>query len=406
MAEMREHRERRQAFRVGLLTLAALVVFGIAVVSIGTTQGAFSKKIHFHAFFQNIAGLSEGAPVKLAGVPIGHVTAITFPEELSRSDIRIDFKVDRNKAIRIRGGTMAALRALSLLSGEKYIELSPGDPNQQQYSAGGRIPAEKQKGGLAEIGGAATDVAAEVVKIANNLNGILVSINEGHGLLGKAVADPDFGKPTLDAIQNSLEQIQDVLSRIRQGKSLAGVLLTDERYGHKVAGRLDASLASLQSILAKVDKGDGTASQLLNDPESGKAIVKNLAAATEELREILDAMKRGEGLLAKIVYDKEYGDKVSSDLAETVSNLKSITAKIDRGDGTLGKVLNDPGLYASAKDIVSGIDKSKIVGPILRHYQKKGLRSRSKEAAERLGSDGARKKLEQTYGEDLTQENR
>ncbi|MFN7973884.1 MAG: MlaD family protein [Acidobacteriota bacterium] len=398
---MSDHAQQVRILRVGILTIATLAVVGITVVSIGTTQGAFAKKVRYKTYFKDIGGLSEGAPVKLAGVPVGKVSDINFSSDMGRSDIEIELTVVKRKSIRIRVGTKATMKSLSLLSGEKYIELSPGDPTQPALPPDAQIPTDEKSGDIAGLSTAATDVAAEIVKIADNLNKILTSINSGEGILGKVVADPSFGKETLTALQQSMESLRDVLDGVRQGQGAAGRLLVDQEYGAKLTRELDGAATSLHSILAKIDSGDGTAGQIVNDSESGKAIVKNLAEITETLKAILGEIKSGQGLAAKLVYDKEYGDRVSKDLAETVANLKSITRKIDRGDGTMAKVLNDPGLYASVHDIVDGIDKSKIVGGVLRHYQKKGLENRAKKAAGSKGADAAKEELEKEYGEDL-----
>ena len=396
-----EQLQRARSFRVGLLTLTALVVFGFVVTSIGTTQGLFSRKARFATHFKNIGGLSEGAPVKLSGVPVGAVAEITFAQDLSLSDIQIVLTVDRRHAARIREGTTAFLKSLSLLSGEKYIELSPGLPERPALPPGSTIPPSEPGGDLSELGGAATDVAAEVVKIADNLNKILVSINTGDGLLGRMVTDPDFGKPTLEALQHSLEQIRDIIGEIREGRSTAGRLLVDGEYGTRITDELQGSISSLRSILDKVDRGDGTAALLVNDPKSGKAILDNLVEATDTLKGMLDEIKQGQGLAAKLIYDKEYGEAVSKDLAEAVKNVRSITEKIDRGEGSIGKVVNDPGLYASLHDVVSGVQKSKIIGWAIRHYQKKGVKARAKDAVEELGDEQALESLEETYGEEL-----
>lgn len=396
-----EHKDQLRAFRVGVLTIATLGVLGALIVSIGSSQGAFTRKVRYQTYFKNIGGLTDSAPVKLSGVPVGRVSDITFTEDVSRTDIRIEIQVDRRKANRIRAGTTAQLKALSLLSGEKYVELTPGDPTKAELEHGATIPSVQQAGDLSEIGGAATDVAAEVVKIADNLNKILVSINEGQGILGKAVADPDFGKETLDAIQRSLELIRDLLTKVNQGEGLAGRLLVDEAYGDRLTGELEGTIVAMRSILEKVDRGEGTAAQLVNDPDAGKRLLSNLTESTESLKQLLAEVRSGEGLAGKLLFDRAYADQVSADIAETVANLKSISAKMDRGDGSVAKLVNDPALYASLNDIVSGVQRSKIIGMLLRRYQKKGIQARTREAVETMDPAAAEEHLEGVYGEPL-----
>ncbi len=60
--------------KVGALVLAAMAVLvGLIFLMSGSTGGLFAHKLTFASYFQNAAGLKNGAPVTLEGVTIGNV---------------------------------------------------------------------------------------------------------------------------------------------------------------------------------------------------------------------------------------------------------------------------------------------------------------------------------------------
>jgi ABC-type transporter Mla subunit MlaD len=112
----------------------------VGILAVGKESRLFSRKVEYWTSFPNVSGLAEGSPVKLVGVQVGTVSEVAFPSNLGEREIRVTLHVDRAYAIRIREGTQAQLKSLSYVSQERYIELTPGDPERSQLlTAGSRI---------------------------------------------------------------------------------------------------------------------------------------------------------------------------------------------------------------------------------------------------------------------------
>ena len=56
---------------------------GLAIFAIGSQSGMFQSKTTLYAYFADVSGLIVGAPVRLAGLDVGAVSAIEFATELS-----------------------------------------------------------------------------------------------------------------------------------------------------------------------------------------------------------------------------------------------------------------------------------------------------------------------------------
>lgn len=117
------HEARAIDFGVGLFILLGLVsVLFLVVQTIDPSRISADSSYLVEARFDHIGNLKVRAPVALAGVTIGRVTAITVDPVDYRAvvQIRIDSKFDN-----LPVDTDASIATAGLLGG-KYIELTPG----------------------------------------------------------------------------------------------------------------------------------------------------------------------------------------------------------------------------------------------------------------------------------------
>ena len=63
--------------KVGLTVLVASITLAVLIFLMSGTGGLFTHKIILKSYFDNAGGLRVGAPVRLAGVDVGNVTAST-----------------------------------------------------------------------------------------------------------------------------------------------------------------------------------------------------------------------------------------------------------------------------------------------------------------------------------------
>ena len=68
-----------RAFRLGLFIIAALLIFGGAIFLIGDQQYMFRSTYRLNADFANVAGLNNGAEVRVGGIHEGAVRQIQLP---------------------------------------------------------------------------------------------------------------------------------------------------------------------------------------------------------------------------------------------------------------------------------------------------------------------------------------
>ena len=122
---MSDRRENAVKLRVGVFVLLALATFLGLIYALGARARLFESRYTVHADFTEVGGLVEGATVRLAGVQIGRVTAVTLPGQPG-GKVRVDLTIARRFSDRIRKNSVARIETQGLL-GDRIVEITVGD---------------------------------------------------------------------------------------------------------------------------------------------------------------------------------------------------------------------------------------------------------------------------------------
>jgi phospholipid/cholesterol/gamma-HCH transport system substrate-binding protein len=372
-------RKSREA-SVGFVILLAGVALIVAVLAVGKESRLFTRKVEYWTAFPNVSGLAQGSPVQLVGVQVGTVSRVEFAPEIADRQIRVVIEVDRAYADRIREGTQALIKSLSYVSQERFIELTPGDPDRPLLPPGSRI--EPGLSSLAELTQMGRGIADDVKDITGQLRDLLLALNKGGGILPEMIRNPEFGRDSLEGINGTVTSIQRITGRIEKGEGLAGQLLMNKEYATRTLTGLESSLESLQRILQGIESGQGALGEMIAPGGKGGELLANLDSVTSDLKATLSQMKEGKGLAGRLLQDDDAARAILSNLQKTTAHLESITGKIDRGEGSIGALVNDPQVYEGLRDVVAGIRKSRMGKGMIHHYEKKGMEQKEKETGE------------------------
>jgi phospholipid/cholesterol/gamma-HCH transport system substrate-binding protein len=354
---------------VGSMAALALLVLALAIMSVGGESRFFTRMDAFRAIFPHTDGLRVGSPVKLAGVPVGTVDGIQLPTDPEAAGIEVRLQIRHVYAERVREGSKVALRYLQWLSGEKYVEITPGDPARAALAPGSVLPVLQET----EILEQGEDIAANLNEITVALKDILEPLQRGEGLLGTMIHDPEFGREGLARLTGSLENLEALTARIRSGQGFVGRALYDREF----AGRIDdlsGAIANLSDFMEALGRREGALGELLNEDGAGRDMVTAMRDAAASLRRTAERLESREGLAGRLINDPEYSEALARDLREILRNGAEITRKINDGEGTLGALVNERVLYDGAEEVVAGVGNSKFARWMMRHYQKKGIK--------------------------------
>jgi phospholipid/cholesterol/gamma-HCH transport system substrate-binding protein len=335
-----------------------------------------ATKTRYHVIFPSADGLRIGSPVRMAGVLVGSVLEIHLPTDPEAEGIDVSLGINSLYVERIRANSEASLRYLQLLSGEKFIDLTPGDPGLPAIERDGSISTRAQ----AELLEQGADIAQNVDELILSLQEILGPLERGEGLLGRMIHDPEFGTTGVEALNRAFKDIEVITGKIRDGDGFVGRLLFDEEFASSLDD-LALSMKSLGSTMEALGNKEGALGAMLQEDGAGEQAIEEIRDAAASLKRTSMKLESEGSLLSKIS-DPEYSEKVSGDLAALVSNLREITDKINEGEGTVGALINSRVVYEGMEEIVAGVNDSGFARWLMRRYQKKGIKAEDKESAE------------------------
>ena len=131
------------AFRVGVLVVLALLFLSIGIFLIGNKDFLFSPTYRLKADFQNVAGLNNGAEVRIGGIHQGTVKEIDLP---SQPDGKVTVVMNLRTPTRniVKKDSRASIKTEGLL-GDKYVEISFGSPKAEVVGNYDTIASETPK---------------------------------------------------------------------------------------------------------------------------------------------------------------------------------------------------------------------------------------------------------------------
>src|SRR5437667_3125809 len=116
-----------RAVRLGIFIVFTLAILAAGIFLIGNRQFLFSSTYQIKAAFKNVAGLNNGAEVRVGGIHKGTVKQIQLPAQPG-GQMTVVMAMEKSTRKVIRKDSVAAIQTEGLL-GNKYVEISFGSNN-------------------------------------------------------------------------------------------------------------------------------------------------------------------------------------------------------------------------------------------------------------------------------------
>jgi phospholipid/cholesterol/gamma-HCH transport system substrate-binding protein len=180
-------------FRLGAFILAALAILVATIFLVGKQESRFGSNYRVQSNFETVAGLNEGAQVRVGGIHKGTVRSILLPKTPDGL-ITVSMDLSKDTQAIVRKDSLASIQAEGLL-GDKYVEISFGSLESETLRGGETIDSKPpldiadlfdKANGILDTG---QDALTNVLGAAENINLITAKINGGQGTMGKLVND-------------------------------------------------------------------------------------------------------------------------------------------------------------------------------------------------------------------------
>jgi phospholipid/cholesterol/gamma-HCH transport system substrate-binding protein len=348
--------------RVGLFLVAAVMVSGMAVFMLGQNSGVFERKTTVYAYFADVSGLSEGAPVRLAGLDVGTVSEVAFAKPPSQRT-RVTLSIRSKFSDRIRRDSVVVIGSKGLL-GDKLINIDMGSPDAPPVASGATLPS-RAAASFEQLAAKLDQAIASVTKVSNSADQAIQQISTED-------ARKDIGRIMASTAR--------VLERVETGPGLAHSVVYDPRYGEDVENALDAARSALIGVgnaarrvdrtLAAVETGSGMAHEIFYG-STGRSTMQALRSAANEIANITSAVRSGDGLLHALIFEPEHR-RALEELSQAATRINSIVAQVESGRGTLGGLLVDPTVYEDLTTMLGNINRNVLLKALIRFTIKEG----------------------------------
>lgn len=263
--------------KVGLFVVAAVASIGwLSYQSSGGTGLGDTFPRTLTSDFIDVAGISSGTAVRVAGVKVGEVASITLrPHGVAL----VTMKVKNADDLILPANVQARITSDGII-GEKFISLGT------DFAPEGLLPPE------------------------------LNSIPSGDGQ-GGSIDDvaSNFNKLSAD--------LQDVASALRS--SLGGTENAERL--ERIMANIDGMTSRFNNVLGDVQNGQGTMGALLSDP----TMAQDLRQAIADFSEVAKKVNAGQGTLGRLVND----DSTVTKIEEALESLSGAAGRIDQFQTTV-----------------------------------------------------------------------
>jgi len=317
---------RTTELRVGAFVLVILMLLGAVIFAIGSHKRYFQRQYTLVASFSSIGGLIVGAPVRLAGVTVGRVSAIYFPEDRTKKSVVVEMKVDKDVQERICTDSVASIQTMGLL-GDKYIEISPGLPDSPMLEDCAHV---------------------------------------------KSVDPVDFfnfatkAETTINSLNAVLADLQQVTAQITSGPGFLHAVLYDPA-GEKLMMNITSVSASLDALVQELTRTSRTVNQVI--AEDGTQLIKEFSETSRSLDRLISG--DGAALVKDLSLTSASLNEMIHEFTAVAKSLKVILAKVETGEGSLGALISDPTVYEDLKVVLGGAKRSRMIRSFIQYTIKK-----------------------------------
>jgi phospholipid/cholesterol/gamma-HCH transport system substrate-binding protein len=321
--------------RVGALVLAAMAVLvGLILLMSGQSGGLFERKLVLRSYFENAAGLKDGAPVTLEGVTIGNVIHVRVVADRNPTPVEVSMRVGHEFVPNLHVDSTATISQAGVL-GDSYVDLSsahasgPAPANNAELKAGG-APS------IQDVVRNSNESLIETNKLLHKFEITIDAVNSRRGTAGELINNPDL----YHKISRIADDLETISGAVADGKGSLGKLVNDDT----LYNRANAAIDRLNKITIALDEGKGSAGKFIKDD----ALYNNLNAAAANANQMVAEINAGKGTLGLLAKDPAFAAK----LDDTVTRLDGFLKGLDEGKGTLGQLAQNRALYDHTDQMV------------------------------------------------------
>lgn len=345
--------QKNRLVAVGAFVIVGSLLFGVGLFLIGDRRMLFDDTFDVYAEFSRVAGLTNGATVRVAGMNAGEVREIQLPSSPS-AKFRARLRVRRDLHPLIRLDSVASIQNDGLV-GNKFVQVEAGSDASPPVPDGGTIQS-REPFDLAdmlqrvnETIDMVTETIAEVrVGVDEAFTALLTTANEAQLL----VADVGEDVRAVTASSNRVaDDIQAMVAEVRAGRGSIGKLMNDDAFYERlkaIAGEAEQTVANLREAS---ESAKNAIEDLRGEEGPVRGVMGDLQQSLGAARETLDNMAETTEALKRNFFFRGFFNRRGYFDLEDVSVEEYRQGVLEAGDRRALRVwVNERVLFAPGPD--------------------------------------------------------
>lgn len=190
--------------RLGAFIFGALLILTFIVFRIGDKDFLFSSTYQLQAPFDNVAGLGNGAEVRLGGVRVGTVDLIRLPDQAGEKVVVV-MNVESSTRKLVRKDSVVSIETEGLL-GNKHVTIMAGSKDAPAVQNGEMLQSQPPLD--------FSDLIKKTDEILGSTQSALQNVNDATADMKSITAKIDQGKGTAGALINNREIYEEVRATV------------------------------------------------------------------------------------------------------------------------------------------------------------------------------------------------
>jgi phospholipid/cholesterol/gamma-HCH transport system substrate-binding protein len=288
-------------FRVSAVCLVGLLIL-LTLTYLLTGGALLQPKATVHMFVPDATGLAAGSPVRVDGIGVGKVSAVSLSgSQQPNRVVRVTITVVRERLGSIPADSFAQLSTDTLI-GDKFVDITSGQ-DRNHVAPDGELTYKDQPELMKSLDLSQFQQQLRIV------DATLTDIEQGKGLVGQFI----LGEEVYNSLLKKLAGFQSEIRAAADASSSVGrILYSDEMYR-----QIGDPVAEFDRSLARIQSGQGAAGQWFR----GTAQYEQLRAGARDLLHSLSDLRAKEVLRS----DRQYVDwnRTVTSLIQSVDEMNA-----------------------------------------------------------------------------------
>ncbi len=194
--------------RLGAFIVGALLILTFVVFRIGDKDFLFSSTYRLQAPFDNVAGLGNGAEVRLGGVRVGTVDLIRLPGQAGEK-VLVVMDVESSTRKLIRKDAVVSIETEGLL-GNKHVTIMAGSKDAPPVNEGDTLQSQPPLD--------FSDLIKKTEGILDTTQSALHNVNDATADMRSITTKIDRGQGTAGALINNREIYEQVRATVAESR--------------------------------------------------------------------------------------------------------------------------------------------------------------------------------------------